>query len=78
MVKDGRDIPEIRGMSLEEERGDLEKHYSKASYAAQYGITLEDAEDVIATTSNHGQAKAAITKMLTTNPDMMKKALFLD
>ena len=67
-------IPELRGMSPDR-RPNGERPYSPESYAAQYGITVEDATDLIANGKSHGEVKRQIYRMFTNDPELRQKAL---
>jgi hypothetical protein len=75
-------VPEIRGMDMSAEARERERvrerPYSAASYAAQYGITVEDAEDLRDRYPNHHQIVRAITAMLAADPDLKRRALMLE
>ena len=72
-----RTIPEMRGLT-KDERADPEKPYSKESYAAQYGITVEDAEDLRIRYATHGEVKRAIYAMFSRDEGLRRRALMLD
>jgi mitochondrial fission protein ELM1 len=54
-----RDFVEARG-GTRDTRDDGADPYSAASYAAQYGIPIEDARELISKSGTHGQVKAQI------------------
>ncbi len=77
-----RSIPELRGMTMnvearERERG-REKPYSAASYAAQYGIRTEDAEELRGRFSGHHEIVRQITAMFGRDTELKRRALALD
>lgn len=76
--EDGRSfsIPEMRGMKPTP--NDRTRKYSAASYAAQYGITVEDAEDLVNRCGDHRAVEQAIHRMLSLDPKLRRQALMLD
>lgn len=66
-------IPELRGMARVPT--DRTKKYSVASYTAQYGITREDAEEIVALFSSHQEAERAIFRMYSENPALRDRAI---
>ena len=72
-------VPEIRGIR-EDRRPDTERPYSAESYAAQYGIGIEDAEDLIAQAepANHGVVKRRIYRRFSLEPELRRKALMVE
>lgn len=69
-------IQEIRGMRAPEK--DREKPYSAASYAAQYGITIDDAEELLARSNTHEQVHRQIMAMYTNDPELKRRAMMSD
>lgn len=69
-------IPEMRGMKPTPKN--RTRKYSAASYAAQYGITVEDAEDLVNRCNDHRAVEQAIHRMLSLDPELRQKALMLD
>ncbi len=69
-------IQEMRGMIPAP--ADRERPYSAASYAAQYGITVEDAQDLIEAWSTHKQIERQIVAMFRADPELKARALMLD
>lgn len=67
-------IPELRGMPRPE-RSPVDKPYSVASYAAQYGITLELADEMVYRFSTHGEIVSEIKKQLLESEQLMDRAL---
>ena len=73
-----KSIPELRGMPpVPRER---QRSFSAESYTAQYGVTVEDGEDL---REKHGKdAHAAIEReihrMLAADADLKRRALMLD
>jgi hypothetical protein len=61
-----------------DDRRDSERPYSAASYAAQYGIGVEDAQDLMSPSTNHGEVKRSIYCRLTSEPALQAQALMLD
>lgn len=72
-----RTIPEMRGLT-KDKRPDPEKPYSKESYAAQYGIAVEDAEGLRQQYRTHGEIKRAIYSMFSRDEGLRRRALMLD
>ncbi len=77
-----RSIPELRGMTMnvearERERG-REKPYSAASYAAQYGIRTEDAEELRGRLRGHHEIVRHIMAMFSRDEELKRQALALD
>lgn len=75
-------IPEMRGMSMSvdarERERNRERPYSAESYAAQYGITVEDAAEIRERSTNHQQIVRQITAMFTNNSELKRRALMLE
>ena len=69
-------IPELRGMPPIPE--DRERLYSAASYCAQYGIPLEDAQEIVEACTSHPQAERMILALFKAKADLKKKAMLLD
>lgn len=59
--------------------GDRERPFSAESYAAQYGITVEDAAEMLETSqrSSHPQMHRQILAMFMADPDLKHRALML-
>ena len=55
-----------------------ERKYTAASYSAQYGIPLEDAEDLVGRCGSHSAVERAIYAMLAADPELKRRALLLD
>lgn len=70
-----RSIPEMRGMPPIPR--DRERPYTPESYAAQYGITVEDAEELVEAYTNHRAIERAIVRMFKAEPSLKDRALFL-
>jgi hypothetical protein len=70
-------VPEMRGMRPDD-RPDSERPYSAASYAAQYGIGVEEAQDLMSPSANHGEVKRRIYRRFTSEPALRAQALMLD
>lgn len=74
-------IPEFRGMPPEAQGRPPDRPYSAASYSAQYGVTLNEAEHLIARYASsdgktgHLQIKAEVESLLTLDPDRLHKAM---
>lgn len=68
-----RTITELRGMTPSPT--DRTKKYSKESYAAQYGITIEEADDLIGNYSSHPEVERAIFRMYSDNPALRDRAI---
>lgn len=69
-------IPEMRGHSPIPR--DRVKLYSPESYAAQYGITVDDAEEFVERSSSHREVERKIFALFREQPDVRQKALMLD
>lgn len=73
-----------RPKSIQEWRGikppppDREKKYSAESYAAQYGITVEDAESLREECSSHPEIERRILAMFRSDPALKRRAMMLD
>ena len=61
-------LPEQRGHDMQNEREGGEKPYTKESYASQYGITVEEAEELRDRYQTHGEVKRAILHMVLADP----------
>ena len=70
-----RTIPEIRGFAAASKERDPAKKYSPASYAARYGIPLEDAEELVEQSHAHGDVERAINRVFSADPDLKRRAL---
>lgn len=78
-----RSIPELRGMKpIDRKRyvgnPDERQPFSPESYAAQYGIPVEDAEDLCKTASNHQDVERGILALYKRDPELKRRALMLD
>lgn len=77
-----RTVPEIRGVGRAHHTAEREpdKPYSAVSYAAQYGITIEDAEDLVRDHGKFGHAaiERQIHDMLRRDLELRRRALMLD
>lgn len=82
------DIPEMRGMSPDKRAGG-EVPCSPESYAAQYGVTVQDAEDLAGRRkdgkavksglySTHGDVKRELQRRFRENEDVRRRVLMLD
>ncbi len=75
-----RNIPEMRGVSMRPEsreaERDRERPYTAESYAAQYGITIETAREMMERSTSHRQIVRQITTLFTSDPDLRRQALF--
>ena len=67
-MAEGLSWTEARG-GTRDDRPDEGKPYSAASYAAQYGIPREDAEDLITEFSSHGEIRLAIYQKYLSDED---------
>lgn len=75
MSETPKTMPEIRGLT-KDTRGPDDRPYSAASYAAQYGITVEDASDFIeAANGKHGQVLTQIFAHYKLRPDVKEQAM---
>lgn len=72
----GRSIPEIRGMAPTPR--DRTTKYSANSYAAQYGITVDDAEEMLERCDTHQQVERMIFASYKADPELKRRALVLD
>ena len=70
-----RPIPEIRGFSAPSKERDPAKKYSAASYAAQFGVPLEDAEALVEKFHSHAEVVRAINRLFSADPDLKRVAL---
>jgi hypothetical protein len=71
-----RTFPERRGLTQGgSEREPHREPYSAASYCAQYGIPLEDAQDLVRRYKTHGEIRDRIQKEYLTDADFRKQAL---
>ena len=70
-----RPIPEIRGFTPPSKKRDPAKKYSAASYAAQFGVPLEDAEELVAKFHSHAEVVRAINRLFSADPDLKRRAL---
>lgn len=66
-------IIELRGMTPSP--SGRTKKYSKESYAAQYSITVEEAEELIGNHSSHPEVQRAIFRMYSENPALKDRAI---
>lgn len=57
---------------------DRTKLYSAESYAAQYGITVEDAEGFVETSTTHADVERKIYAYFRAQPIMRQKALMIE
>jgi predicted HNH restriction endonuclease len=71
-----RTIPEMRGLPAIDR--DRDHPFSAKSYAAQYGITVEDAEDILQRCNSHGQVHRQIVAMFKNDAVLKRRALMLD
>lgn len=75
-------IPEMRGMSMRpdarEREANRERPYSPESYAAQYGITVEDAREIRERSANHRQIVRQINAMFIADPELKRRALMIE
>ena len=73
---------EARPKTMQEHRGiktpptDRTKPYSAASYAAQYGVKVEDAADLLERSGTHQQVERGIFALYKQNPRVKDRALF--
>lgn len=66
-------IPELRGFSpIPAGRTDK---YSAASYAAQYGITVEEADELVGNYGSHPEIHGAILRMYSADPARRQRAI---
>ena len=72
----GQTIQEMRGMKPPD--AERTKMYSADSYAAQYGITVEDATEYRERCETHQQVERMILAAFKTDPDLKTKALMLE
>ena len=72
----GRTIQGMRGMSPAP--ADRVQRYSAESYAAQYGITVEDAQEYRDACETHQQVERMILAAFRADPDLKAKALMLE
>jgi len=71
-----KSVPEIRGMKpVPAER---DRKYSAASYAAQYGVTVEDAKELVGSFADHTGVRGEIHRMLGEDEALRRRALLLD
>ena len=70
-----RPLWEIRGFTPPSKERDPAKKYSAASYAARYGIPLEDAEALVEQNPSHQDVERAINRVLSADPDLKRRAL---
>lgn len=75
-MRDGRSIPELRGMNAIPR--DRMRPYSANSYAAQYGITTDDAQDMIDGCETHQQVERMILASFLADPDLKRRALMVE
>jgi hypothetical protein len=69
-------FPEQRGITQgSEEREPQREPYSAASYCAQYGIPLEDAQDLVRRYKTHGEIRDRIQLEYLSDKEFRKKAL---
>ncbi len=71
-----KSVPEMRGMPPIDR--DRDRPFSPKSYAAQYGITVEDAEDLLAECQSHPQMHRKILALFLSDPDLKRRALMLE
>lgn len=71
-----KNIPEWRGMI--EIPDDRERPYSKESYAAQYGITVEDAREFLEQCETHTQVERMIFALYKSDPELKRRAMLMD
>jgi hypothetical protein len=71
-------IPERRGMP--KIPGAREDSYTAASYAAQFGVTVEDAQDLIDRYGRHAHKhiEREIIRMVQADPALKRRAFLLD
>lgn len=69
-------IPELRGMPPIPR--DREQPYSAESYAAQYGITVRGAQDLLERSTSHQQIHRQILAMFQNDPALKRRALMLE
>jgi hypothetical protein len=69
-------VPEARGMKpVPPERT---RKYSPESYAAQYGVTVEDARELIGAFADHAGVRDEIHRMLGRDEALRRRAFLLD
>lgn len=71
------DFVAMRG-GTPDNRDESEKPYSAASYAAQYGIPMEDVEKARAQYETHGEMKAWIYREILPDPAFRARSVALD
>ena len=73
---------EARPKTIQQRRGmtpppdDRTRPYSAESYAAQYGITVEDGAELREAFGTHGEIERAIFGMYRRSPDLRDRAVF--
>lgn len=72
----GKTIQEMRGMPPAP--AERIQRYSAESYAAQYGITVEEAEEYRNQCETHQQVERMILAAFKTDPQLKAKALMLE
>lgn len=65
----------IRGFSPPSKERDPARKYSSASYAARYGVPLEDAEELVARNATHQDIERDINRLFSADPDLKRRAL---
>lgn len=73
----GRAVQQIRGMKDAPPR-DRVKPYSAESYSAQYGITVEDAEELRETCKTHAEIEKSIFSMYAKDAELKKRCLIAE
>ncbi len=69
-----RTIQEHRGITTPP--AERTERYSAASYSAQYGIPVEDAEEIRESCNTHQQVERGIFALYKLKPDLKERALF--
>lgn len=68
-------IPEKRGFVFQKTERDPAKKYTPASYAAQFGVPLEDAEELVARNATHHDVVRDINRLFSADPNLKARAL---
>jgi hypothetical protein len=72
-------IPELRGFDgtrdAEERESNREQPYSAASYTAQYGLAIQDVEDILERCFTHEQVVREIESDLMNDPELFQAAI---
>lgn len=74
MFEDAIDFAQRRG-GTKDARSPNEKPYSAASYAAQYGVPLEDCQDMVKQYTTHGEVRQRIYREFLSSEDFEEAAL---